>query len=337
MLAAIAGRAVTANAGADKVLCPSASVTLGGTPAASGGTAPYTYNWSPAAGLSSTAVPNPVAFPTTPTWYRLIVTDANGQKDTDLVFVDINPVTYFSAGRDTFLCIGQSLTLGASANANVSGITFSWSPTLFLDNPNAPRPIYTPVGTGTIVYTVTITSPSCPTKFSTITVTTYGLPTISAGSDVTIQEGENTTLNASGGTIYWWSGPAINYANTANPDVEPTQTSAYIVQAVDEHGCYGQDTVIVYVTPNNELVFYNTFTPNNDGDNDFWYIGNIQKYPENRLTVYNRYGGLVYAKGGYANTWDGTNFGDKLPEATYYFVLDLGNGETVHGSVTIVR
>ncbi|TND08046.1 MAG: hypothetical protein FD123_2600 [Bacteroidetes bacterium] len=330
-------QAVTADAGPDKMICPASSATIGGSPSASAGTAPYAYSWFPATGLSSAVVPNPVAFPTTPTWYQLIVTDANAQKDTDFVFVDINPVYQFNAGQDTSICIGASLTLGAAANSNTNGITFSWSPTLFLDNPTAPRPIYTPIATGTITYTVTITSPNCPTKFSTITVTTHGLPTINAGPDVTIQEGQTTTLNATGGVIYWWTGNNINYNGTYNPDVEPPQTSVYIVEAVDENGCYGNDSVIVYVIPNNELVFYNTFTPNNDGDNDTWYIGNLSKYPNNRIEVFNRYGGLVYAKASYDNSWDGTNFGDKLPEATYYFILDLGNGEKVSGSVTIVR
>lgn len=329
--------AVTANAGNDTQICPAASVTLGGAPTASGGTAPYSYSWYPTTGLSSGTSSNPLAFPSVPTWYQLIVTDANGNKDTDFVHVDINPVYQYNAGRDTSICMGASLTLGAAANSTNGGASFSWSPNVFLDNPNSPRPIFTPTGPTTINYTVTITS-SCPTKFYTINVVVHPLPTIDAGSNVTINEGETTTLNATGGSSYAWSpNYNIRYQNTPNPDVEPVYTTTYYVQSLDAYGCYGFDSVTVYVNPSNELVFYNTFTPNNDGDNDTWYIGNIQKYPKNRLEIYNRNGQLVYAKASYLNEWNGTNFGDALPSATYYFILDLGTGEKVHGSVTIVR
>jgi len=336
--ATLRAQAVIANAGLDKIICPAASVLIGGAPSASGGTPPYTYNWFPATGLSSTIVPNPLAFPTAPAWFQLIVTDANGQKDTDYVFVDIDPIFRYNAGRDTAICLGSSLTLGDPDNSFNGGVTFSWAPTVNLDNPNAPRPIFNPTAPVTLTYTVTITSPNCPTKFFTVTVTVHDLPTISAGPDMYIEEGETVTLNATGGETYWWE-PfyAIKYQNTSAPDVEPTQTTAYVIQSLDENGCYGKDTVVVFVNPNDELVFYNTFTPNNDGDNDTWYIGNIHKYPQSRLEIFNRNGQLVYAKAPYLNDWDGTNFGDKLPEATYYYVLDLGNGQQVNGSVTIVR
>ena len=91
--------------------------------------------------------------------------------------------------------------------------------------------------------------------------------------------------------------------------------------------------------PDSNVVLYNTFTPNYDGNNDYWYIGNIYKYPSNHLEVYNRDGKLVYKANGYFNTWDGKSYtGNELPSATYFYVLDLGNGTAaLHGIVTIVR
>ncbi|WP_405209328.1 PKD domain-containing protein [Aquimarina sp. LLG6339-5] len=81
------------------------------------------------------------------------------------------------------------------------------------------------------------------------------------------------------------------------------------------------------------LTVFNEFSPNNDGVNDQFYIDCIDRYPNNKLTIYNRWGNIVYQKDGYDNTFDGTSNGravlyteDKLPVGTYYYILDLGDG-----------
>lgn len=79
-------------------LCEGDTVTLGGSPTASGGTAPYTYTWSPGTGLSATNVPNPVASPTTTTAYSLMVVDSNNCSSNGGVTVTVNttPSAQFS-------------------------------------------------------------------------------------------------------------------------------------------------------------------------------------------------------------------------------------------------
>ncbi|WP_439709299.1 DUF7507 domain-containing protein [Algibacter lectus] len=92
------------------------------------------------------------------------------------------------------------------------------------------------------------------------------------------------------------------------------------------------NTSTAFVTPQC-LEVYNEFSPNSDGDNDFFLISCIENYPNNKLEVYNRWGNIVYQAKGYSNTWDGTSNGrvtineaKELPVGTYYYVLDLGNG-----------
>ncbi len=74
------------------------------------------------------------------------------------------------------------------------------------------------------------------------------------------------------------------------------------------------------------------FSPNGDGVNDFFVIRGIKYYPNNEFQVLNRWGNLVYKEKGYNNTWDGRSAygpkigGDELPEGTYFYILDLGNG-----------
>ncbi len=325
------------NGGADAIICPGTTHTMGGTPTATGGTLPYSYLWSPSIGLSSTSVANPIANPSQPTTYYIIVTDAAGVSDTDIVVVDLYSIYADNGGQDTGICIGGSATLGGVWNSNQGGVTFFWSPNVALSSQTAPRPIASP--TITTTYSVTITSPNCPSKNFTITVTVNQLPTVTACCATTIIEGNSTVLTAFGASTYVW-GPsgALSSPYTASTTAEPSNTTTYYVFGQDDNGCIDWDSLTVTVIPSTELVFYNSFSPNGDGVNDLFYIGNAGKYTTSVLEVYSRTGQLVYSKTGYDNSWDGTNYGDKLPEATYYYIYNPGDGSAIkYGDVTILR
>ena len=331
-----AGSPLNINPGPPQPMCEGGSTTLGGSPTAAGGTAPYTYSWWPATGLSSATASNPSVTITSSTWYHLKVTDSTGTIKTDSVYVYYNFIVFASAGKDTAFCLGGSAVIGKN-NPSVAGLTYTWTPTAGLNNPSSPNPVGSP--TITTNYTVTINQSPCSPKTATVLVTVHQVPKLDAGAYVIINEGDKATLHASGAKIYLWTpSNTITYNGTANPDAQPSSTTLYTVTATDKYGCNATDTVTVIVRRDDDIVLYNTFSPNGDGSNDLFYIGNIQKYPLCKLDVFNRFGKLVYTRIGYANDWDGTNFGDKLPEATYYYVLDLGNGSKPYrGSVTIIR
>ena len=79
-------------------------------------------------------------------------------------------------------------------------------------------------------------------------------------------------------------------------------------------------------------------TPNGDGFNDFWYIDNIEFYPDCEVAIYNRYGNLLYSKKGYQNDWDGQYNGQNLPDGTYYYIISCSGDQDVHkGGITIFR
>jgi gliding motility-associated-like protein len=85
-------------------------------------------------------------------------------------------------------------------------------------------------------------------------------------------------------------------------------------------------------------VIPNTFTPNGDGVNDTWNIANLPFYPNCLLSVYNRYGAMLFQSKGYGKAWDGTYKGASLPVATYYYIIDLGDGSAkLNGSILIIR
>ena len=68
-----------------------------------------------------------------------------------------------------------------------------------------------------------------------------------------------------------------------------------------------------------DIFIPNTITPNGDGRNDYFKIPGIQRYPGSVLTVYNRWGNLIYQNKNYDNTWDGGG----LSEGVYYYILEL--------------
>lgn len=243
------------------------------------------------------------------------------------------------AGNNKSICMGDTATIGGfpTATGGTPPYNYTWIPNIGLNNNTAANPIASPSASTT--YTLTVTDALSNSQTDIITVL---LPNIDAGNDTTINEGATILLNASGGYNYKWQADSslkyIKYAPPQTVQVEPKNTTTYYVTASDSSKtCYSLDSITVFVIPDQKVVFYNTFTPNDDNFNDEWYIGNIEKYPNNHLEIYNRYGKKVFETDGYKNTWGGMSFGEKLPAATYFYILDLGNGQNIyHGTVNIV-
>ncbi len=86
-----------------------------------------------------------------------------------------------------------------------------------------------------------------------------------------------------------------------------------------------------------ELTVPNVFTPNGDGVNDLFVIQGIERFPQHRLVLFNRWGNEIYQSTRYQNDWDGST----LAEGTYYYVLEVrlenGQWQTIKGFITLIR
>jgi gliding motility-associated-like protein len=114
------------------------------------------------------------------------------------------------------------------------------------------------------------------------------------------------------------------------------------VLITNEFGC--STIVSVTVAAACDTLFVpNGFSPNADGTNDGYVIDNIDKYPGNKLWVYNRWGNLVYKRKNYNNDWDGVSnvsgifIGKKVPPGTYFYILDLNNESKPITGYLIIR
>lgn len=107
------------------------------------------------------------------------------------------------------------------------------------------------------------------------------------------------------------------------------------------HG-YGMFTLAIADkkdVPIEELIVYNALSPNGDGLNDTFHIKGIDKYPDNTVEIFNRWGVKVYdAKGynesdvmfaGYSDGRATINRNEKLPTGTYFYILKYNNGTKV--------
>lgn len=84
-----------------------------------------------------------------------------------------------------------------------------------------------------------------------------------------------------------------------------------------------------------EIVIPNVMTPNGDGTNDLFIIGNVEAYDYNKLTIQSRWGTIVYQTENYQNDWDGGNVSDGV----YFYVLEIWKGTDVvnyYGTITII-
>lgn len=131
---------------------------------------------------------------------------------------------------------------------------------------------------------------------------------------------------------YLWSN------NELTSDIYNLAGGEYVVQVTDENNCVKMDTFYVNVTQIECINPPTAFTPDGDGYNDTWVLDKMDLYPNAMVQIYNKWGQLLYETKGAYVPWNGEYKGNVLPAATYYYVIDLGNGTPAYtGVVTIVK
>ncbi|MBR4583064.1 MAG: gliding motility-associated C-terminal domain-containing protein, partial [Bacteroidales bacterium] len=169
-------------------------------------------------------------------------------------------------------------------------------------------------------------------------------------SSPVIYRGEQVRLVAvtsSSGTFLWDNGRILSNDKIYNPIATPSENTLFTVEFHDGNNCIAIDTVSVIVKEvicSDPYIFVpNAFTPNGDGQNDFF----KPFYPETLVTevyfaVYDRWGSIVYETDNIrADGWNGTYKGKQLEPDVYVFWLKAKciNGEEYEhrGNVTLIR
>jgi gliding motility-associated-like protein len=292
-----------------------------------GGSAPYSTVWSNGAtsedlnGIGQGA-------------YTLSVTDANGCTASGSATVEGTSGVQAMATTQSPLCHG-------SANGSIDLTVLSGAaPYSFLwDNGSMDEDLNDVSGGDA---QITITDANGCQWDSLITVTTPAeitadtvLSHFANGHNISSWGGQDGSiqLNVAGGT------PPYSFAwedGASSASRYGLAAGAYSVTITDANGC--SLSLTIQLTQPDDLGIPSGFTPNGDGNNDAFVVHGIDGFPESQLTVFNRWGNVVYDQLHYANQWRGENQqGQQLPDGTYFVVLRLNAERTLQHYVDLRR
>jgi hypothetical protein len=206
---------------------------------ASGGTAPYTYLWSPSIGLNCITCKKPDAAPLSNTIYTVMVTDKHGCTGTASVSVSVDPQLHLTLSATALTtCKGDTVHLNASVSGGTGPYTYAWTPAASLSVSNTYNPYY--VATSTKTFTCKVTDNNGCIIVSTIAINVTSQPAFNA--DSLLEEIiMNQPLSAYGGTppyTYTFSPPVSSSILLSPPDTAITFT----VTVTDATGCHTTDT-----------------------------------------------------------------------------------------------
>ncbi len=259
--------------------------------------------------------------------YNVTVTDANGCEVSATVnVVTLNGPTPVIIGP-TSGCEGDDLVLSTTQPY----ASYMWSN----GTTNATTSV---VASGQ--YTVTVTDANgCTGTSAPFNVTVHGVEAAFV-TDLASPQVPNTTVvftDASSGDPVaaweWWLGEPGAGGNT--PSVEwtyetPGTYDVYLI-VTSANGC--TDTIMsTYTIRPVDIIIPNVFSPNSDGSNDAFVIENIEFF-KNDLVIMNRWGMPVLEMKDYRNQWRGTD----APDGTYFYILNLEDGRSFTGHVTLLR
>lgn len=301
------------------------------------------YTWSPAATLSCTACNPTHASPPVVTQYTVTGTDAHGCKNWDTTTVLLRTNTISVARGDTEICAGVSVPLYDSG-----GTRYTWIPGLGLNNASIADPIATPALT--TKYMVIAQLAGCIPDTNWVIVTVHPIPTVDAGPDQTLLEGSTAQLETKSWMVskYMWDNTgSLSCDSCANPVASMSVTTTYTVHVFSDFGCENADSVTIHIYCDASQIFVpNSFTPNNDGQNDVFYPRGQGISVIKSFRIYNRWGQLLFERSGInindaSNAWDGSFQGGAPRPDVYVWVIDAlcetGAPINIKGDVTIIR
>ncbi len=171
------------------------------------------------------------------------------------------------------------------------------------------------------------------------TVNVINPPIINLGNDTILCNGKELILNANqSNASYVWQD------NTNNSTYNITHQGVYWVTVTTPPHCSKTDTIIITYqkcdTP--DIYIPNSFTPNGDGLNDEFKIVSLKEFSEFKMSIYNRWGELLFESTDKNKGWDGTFKGKYVPYGVYVYLVtgtikDTNEQIKRNGTVTVLR
>lgn len=286
---------------------------------ASGGNAPYEYK------LNNSPYQVSGTFNSlTAGAYTVTVRDAKGLTSSIPVTITQPTLLTVSTIKTDILCEGEATgTATAIAQGGTAPYSYSWNTV----------PVQTTATANNLSednYTVTVTDGNGCT--ATTPVTIVSLNQLPKAEFTSSETGLNTYsfVNAStDATSYLWDFGDNQASTSVDPIHIYAASGTYTVKLTATNSCGSVTKTQVITVP--EIEFFNGFSPNGDGQNDYWNIPILNYYPTNTVLIINRWGGEIWKGINYNNkdiVWTGKNMnGEDMPDGTYYYIINYNNTE----------
>lgn len=243
--------------------------------------------------------------------------------------------------ENDIICAGESTVLSATGGDG----TYQWSPNTGLSCQDCPNPIASPMETTT--YTVSSGGCRGGTVSYDVTLFVQNLPSeVYAGEDTTVVEGDPVSLVAMGDAISydWYEGEILVCKDCVEFTTVVVDDTEFTLVGNTYNDCFVEDYIKIYTQSECVEEFVelpNIITPNFDGANDTFYAQLRNPDLFKRLTIYNRWGEVVFETFNSRDRWDGFFEGKSLDPAVFVYVLELqcsdGELKRIHGNVTLIH
>ena len=243
-----------------------------------------------------------------------------------------------TAGNDATIC---PATFTMSANPSPFGVWSVLSGSGTISNPFDAQTEIIGLGFGQNVFKWSVGSGNCPVIADSVVITRDDAPEVAVtGNDTTINV-NRIVLNANkpvkGFGVWQLVTGLCTFADSLDNNSLATDLGSgdNVVKWKISNSCgFTEDEIKITVI---NLMIPNAISPNADGKNDFFVISDLDKYNTVQITVFNRWGAMVFEDDNYKNNWQGTNMQNvPLTEDTYFYTLKL-DGTTKTGFIIIKR
>jgi gliding motility-associated-like protein len=156
-------------------------------------------------------------------------------------------------------------------------------------------------------------------------------PDFTVPSFVEIEKGETTTIILPENYKYSWNpSSGLNCFDCSTVVITGQNEQIYTISATNEDGCVKVKTIRIVIKEKNcnleNVMIPNAFSPNGDDINDIYLISGLDECGF-KITVFNRWGNIVFEQNPFENQWDGrSDNGNDLPQGTYFILLESADG-----------
>jgi gliding motility-associated-like protein len=283
---------------------------------------------------------NPISiYPDSTMQYSVIGTSNAGCSASDSILITVLPAPFGNFSADTTSgCLPLTVQFtDISTGGNIVSWYWNFGDGNYSTLQN-PTHIFTLSGTYDVQLVVTTDKGCKDTLVFNNYVEVYPQPIADFYTTPEIGKTYNPTITfySNAETQYWnWNFGDGNTSNFPPPvqNTYPDKDTSYTVTLIvsNDYGCFDTITKEILII-DDILIFPNIFTPNGDGFNDFLVIQNGEKYDNNKIIVFNRWGKKVFEQTNYQNDWDGSN----LADGTYYYIFYYLD-KSYQSSLTILR